>query len=148
MGIQHYSAQYTPTTPIVDPKTGIPNVTSGRVILALFNRTGGGTGIVPKVSGPLVATGTSVINALGLAADWNLVVTTPPGSGVMITSLLNLQPGNSIIVFNLGVNGLLVYPPADFKINFLAIGNPYTLAPNTLVDLKCWTLNPNQLYTA
>ena len=129
MSIQKYPAQFQPTASLVD-QNGIPTTSYGRgFFLGLFNRTGQGNGIVPIVSAPLTATGSTIANALQLSADWNYVTTVGGGSGVAISSALNLQPGNDIWVFNFGANPLKIYPPnATTIIDALAAGAPYSLA--------------------
>ena len=134
------AALFNPRSQLVD-QNGVPTTAYGQGFLrALNNRTGIGTGIVPIVSNPvLTATGSSISNALQLVADWNDVETTPAGSGVAISSQLNLQPGNDIWVFNGGVNNLNVYPPdADTQIDALGAGAPYVLVPGKLRCFMCW----------
>lgn len=139
MSIQKFLANFIPTAPLVD-SNGIPTINYGRpFLLGLWNRTGAGTGIVPVVSDPLTATGNAIGNALQLQDDWNDVETTPAGSGVAISSALNLQPGNNIWVFNGGVNNLNVYPPsAQAQIDALGNGAPYVLVPGKLRCFQCW----------
>jgi hypothetical protein len=125
-------------------KSGIPSVASGRGLLqAVYNRTGGGTGIVNQVTpptAPLVATGASVVDALKLTADWNNVGETPAGAGVHIAPELNLQPGNDIWAYNNGTNNLNVYPPdADTEIDAGGAGQPYVLAPGKSRCFQCLT---------
>lgn len=140
MSIQKFPAQFLPTAALVD-KNGVPTTNYGRgFLLALFNRTGAGTGIVPAVSPPLAATGSTIADALQLTADWNNVQTVGAGTGVAIASALNLQPGNDIWVFNGGVNNLDVYPPdAVTIIDALAAGDAFVLAPGKLRCFQCWS---------
>lgn len=140
MSIQKFASLFNPRTPLVD-KLGIPSTNYGQqFLLALWNRTGGGTGIVPSVDATLVATGATIADALQLTKDWNGTQTTPAGSGVAIASALNLQPGNDIWVFNGGLNNLNVYPPSGaVQIDALGNGNPYVLASGKLRCFQCWT---------
>jgi len=125
---------------LVDPKTGNLTLLGTKFLLALHNRTGQGTGIIPAVSDDLTATGTTLADALGLTADWNLVVTTPANSGVRI---LALKPGNDIAVWNVGANTLKVYPPdANTQIDIQALGTPFVLAAGKLRIFECWTVPP------
>lgn len=141
MSIQRFAHNFFAAGPFVD-KAGALTVDASRFLLALFNRTGMGTGIVPVVSDVLVATGTTAADALGLINDWNLVGTTAAGSGVKI---LPLKPGNDIQVFNAGANSLKVYPPSGFQIDALGVDQPYVLAAGKLRIFECWGLT--QLYS-
>lgn len=139
MSIQGFPYQYRPAAKIIDPQTGALLGDGIGLILALINRTGKGTGIVPIVSAPLVAAGVSIADALTLVNDWNYVATTAAGSGV---GILPLKPGNDIEVWNAGANNLNVYPPsAAAQIDALGVGSPFVLAPGKLRAFQCWTIN-------
>ena len=143
MSIGKFQAEFNPRAPLVDPSDGIPHGTTGSPVLnALVQRTGGGTGIVNKVTpstAPLVATGATMDDALPLTTDWNHVGTVPPGSGVQIAPALTLQPGNDIWVFNNHVNNLNVYPPdTDTQFDGLGNGQPYVLPPGKTRCFQCW----------
>ena len=147
MTISKFQTVFNPVAPLVTQNTGVPHGTTGAPLLnALFQRTGGGTGIVNKVTpptAPLVATGATMADALPLTQDWNHVGTVPPGSGVQIAPELNLQPGNDIWVFNNHVNNLNVYPPSgDVQFDGLGNGQPYVLPPGKTRAFQVWT--PNQ----
>lgn len=89
------------------------------LIQALFNRTGGDSG-VPFTSGSgLTATGSTQATALALTDDFNEVTGGVAGTGVQ---LANLQPGQFQLVFN-GINSgnLDVWPASGGQIN--ALGN-------------------------
>lgn len=133
------SAQFIPTAALVD-QNGIPTTAYGRGFLqATWVRGGSGTGIVPVVSAPLTAAGTTIETALQLAEDWNNVATAAAGSGVAIAAQLNLQPGNDIWVFNAAANTVKVYPPSPTtQIDALGNGTPYSLTPGKLRCFKCW----------
>lgn len=138
MSIQAFARNFNASSKLVDDN-GIPIGDGRDFLLALFNRTGAGTGIVPKVSDSLVATGASIADALGLITDWNLVGTVAAGTGVQI---LPLKPGNDIQVYNGGANALLVYPPsALIQIDALGNGIGFSLAPGKLRIFECWTLS-------
>lgn len=93
---------------------------------ALWNRTGGGTGIPNQInSGVLTAEGTTQSDALSLMADWNIVSVTPANSGVIIPALVGGQV--PILVWNYGANSLNVYPPVGSAIDSLAVDAPYVL---------------------
>lgn len=63
--------------------------------------------IVGDVANNLTAAGTTQANALALSAVNNIVTTTAASTGVRLPAT---QPGDSVIVANLGANALLVYP--------------------------------------
>lgn len=122
--------------PFTDGK-GILTNDAFKFLLALYNRTGQGTGIVSIVSGSLVAQGIDIGTALPLVNDWNLVGFVALGSGVVISEL---QPGNDIEVQNSGANTLNVYPPpTGVEIDALGVGNPYPLPAGKLRVFQCWT---------
>jgi hypothetical protein len=137
VSIQGFIYQFRPNSKLVDPSTGIPIADGIDALNALFNRTGKGTGIIPIVSGPLVAAGVDQSSALGLSNDWNYVATVTAGSGVQI---LPLKPGNDIEVFNAGANALNVYPPTGSQIDALGINAPYVLNPGKLRIFQCWQI--------
>lgn len=138
---------------VVDPKSGSPTQTFYKFLLALFNSTGGGDGIVPQVSTGLTATGvTSSGNAtqstaLLLAADWNQVTgaptaanpSPPPTTFFSGVALPSLQPGNDITVWNDTANTLLVYPFSDAGIGSGAVNSPYSLPAGDLAYFQCWS---------
>lgn len=129
----------------IDPTTGRLTQDARNLLLALWNRTGRGTGIVPIVSDPLTAAGASISDALQLTDDWNYFATVDSGTGCQI---LPLKPGNDIQVFNGGANLLLVYPPASTdQIDALGAGNAYSLAAGQLRIFECWDINPGQFYS-
>ncbi len=128
------------TAPLVD-ENGIPTRTVGGPFLrALYNRSGGDDGIVPTVSDPLTATGTTLATALGLTHDWNWIGTVPAGSGVIISPLLKLQPGNDIWVYNATASNLNVYPPSgSIQIARLGNGAPYVQATHNVTQFQVWS---------
>lgn len=118
-----------PDTPIVD--SGGKFTQTGRyLLLALFNRTGMGSGIPLTVGEGLTATGSSFSDSLALADDINEVTATSIGGGVQ---LFPMQPGMLQIVFNGSpIVNLNVYPAQNYVIDALgtSIGfpNAYVLA--------------------
>ena len=66
------------------------------------------------VSG-ISAAGTTQAGATALTGDVNVVTTTGSGAGVVVMATLDV--GDSIVVANLGANGLAVYPPSGGAIN-------------------------------
>jgi len=123
------AALFNPRSQLVD-NNGVPTAAIGRGFLqAMYVRTGSGTGIVPIVSAPLTATGSTINDALQLGADWNYITTAVAGSGAAIASALNLQPGNDIWVFNFSGHSVKIYPPSvAAQIDALGAGDPYSLA--------------------
>lgn len=142
MSIQAFGYNYNPTRSLVD-ENGVP-VRDGRdFLLALFNRSGGATGIIPKANDPfatpIIATGASIADAVMLVHDWNWVGTVAAGTGVQI---LPLKPGNDIEVYNGGANALHIYPPdAASQIDALGNGAAFILNSGKLRIFQCWTLN-------
>lgn len=146
MSIQAFNQDFPqPPTPIIDPATGALTRDGRYLLLALWNRTGKGTGIVPVVSPALVATGASIADALQLTNDWNNLGTVAAGAGCQI---LPLKPGNDIQVYNGGANPLAIYPPSALdQIDALGAGAPYSLAAGKLRIFECWAITPVQLYS-
>jgi len=135
MSFQSFQQNYQKTRPLVDPKTGILTVDGDYLLLALWNRTGLGSGIVPVVSPPLTATGSSQSDALGLIADWNDVETVPASSGVIMPPM---SPGNDITVFNGSGTTLNVYPFLGAKIDTGAVNAPFPLIAGERRCFQCW----------
>lgn len=108
------------------------------LLLALFNRTGKGSGIIPVVILPLTATGIDQGSALQLVNDWNDVEAVPVNSGVV---LLPLKPGQDQQVFNGDrANALNVYPPPGVQIDALGVNAPFVLAISKLRIFEFWSL--------
>ncbi len=130
---------------VVDEK-GVPTVSIGRALLqAVHNRTGGNSGIVNSVSDPLTATGTTSASSLGLKNDWNDVETGT--GGVIISPLLDLQPGNDIWVFNGSGSNVNVYPPSSsVQIDSLGSGVPFVLGNGKLRCFQCWSSTQYHTY--
>lgn len=142
MSIQAFGYHFDATRELVND-SGAP-VRDGRdFLLALFNRTGGETGIVPKVNDltaqPIAAAGSTIADATQLVIDWNYVGTVAPGAGVI---LLPLKPGNDIEVYNGGANAVKIYPPnTQSQIDALGNGVPFVLNSGKLRIFQCWTLS-------
>ena len=93
------------------------------LLKALFERTGGNSGISSTVGSALTAAGTTQATALVLSNDFNTVTL---GSGGV--ALAALQPGQFMLVFNLVGGNLNVYPASNGQIDALAVNAPYVLA--------------------
>ena len=102
-------------------------------LIALFNRTGAGTGL-PSVGNPLSAKGTTQADALILASDWNNVSTVASNSGVAIPVL---AVGADCLVWNAGANALKVYPPVGSAIDSLGPNTAYSLATGKMQWFRC-----------
>lgn len=127
--------------PIVDD-TGALTSTAWRVVLALWNRTGQGSGVPMQVDNPVSAAGGTQATATPLTLDWSEVTVVPAGAGVVMA---NLKIGQQQIVFNSGGAGnLLVYPFANpaspIHIDALAANAGYTLPNNQLQVFMQWSL--------
>jgi hypothetical protein len=134
--IQAFPFQWRPSTAIVDPKTGILTQYGQYLLLALYNRTGDGSGIPLSVGNDLEATGATQQTALGLTNDYNEVLT---GSGGGV-ALLALKPGQSQIVFNGSGGNIDVYPPAGSQIDSDGVNDPYLLGNDKTQIFTCWGL--------
>lgn len=78
------------------------------------------------VADSLTATGSTQGTALILSADTNVVTTTAASTGVVFTSAT--QPGDEIVVKNLGASSLSVYPASGESIDSVATNGAYALA--------------------
>jgi hypothetical protein len=112
------------STPLatIDPDTNEIRITMEwlRLLLALWNNA-----YAFQVKTGIVAAGTRIDTATPIQADWNEVATVPANSGVV---MLQLAPGQDVIVWNAGANALNVYPDPTYSIDTLAVGAPYVLA--------------------
>jgi hypothetical protein len=142
VSIQSFVYQFFGAIAFIDKATGNLTKDGSRFLLALWNRTGAGTGIVPKVSDPLTATGADVGTALMLKDDWNVITAGANNAGVV---MLALKPGNDIQVMNKGPNTYQVYPfdPA-VAIDALGAGAAFSLAPGKLRIFEVMTIDSGQ----
>lgn len=105
---------------------------------ALWNRTGGASGIIPSVRRGLIAVGASQLTALQLQDEVNQIDTVLAGTGVQFPQL---QVGQKDLhVFNNGANSLKIYPPGGSSIDGLAINAPYVLAAGKLQVFHIYSL--------
>ena len=80
------------------------------------------------VKSGLTALGTNQATALALPSDGNIFLTVALGTGAILPATgVNIQPLDTILVFNHGANALLVYPPVGGTIS--------TLSANTAVSV-------------
>lgn len=124
---------------VINPKTGAFDLVTGRKFFeALWNRTGGGDGIVPSIATGLVSTGATQLTALGLTDDWNSVDTVAVNTGVQIPQL---QPGQMILIFNGDpANSVKIYPFGGGNIDAAGINAAYVLGAGKLQIISVWTL--------
>lgn len=106
------------------------------LVKALFDRSGMQAGIPFSVAAAVVAAGTTQATATVLAADFNDVLT---GAGGV--ALAQLQPAQTMVVFN-GLGGNLnVYPTGAGSINALAAHAPFVLGTGKTQIFTCRSLN-------
>ena len=79
------------------------------------------------------AAGTVQGDATALAAAVNFVGTVAASTGVVLPALAT--GGDCVFIFNGGANPLKVYPDSGAKVNGLPANTPFTLAPNTAVEV-------------
>jgi hypothetical protein len=131
-----YQANLPDQTKVMLGPNGAPDKTWWLMLRAVWSRTGLGSGVPIQVDNELEAAGTNQATALVLNLDWNEVLTVPSGAGV---SLLNLQPGQTQVVFNGDpANSLKVYPYSNWQIDALGANAPYTLAAGKTQYFGCW----------
>jgi hypothetical protein len=132
-----FTAQMPDQTKVMVDSKGVPASTWWLMLRAVWSRTGQGSGVPVQVANNLAATGSSQADALGLNLDWNEVLSTPSGSGVI---LLNLQPGQTQVVYNGdAANALKVYPPSNWAIDALGVNAAYSLAHGKTQLFGCWS---------
>jgi hypothetical protein len=100
---------------------------------ALFDRTGGGSGVIPSVVTSLIAQGNTQLTALVLKDDWNHIGTTAANTGVQIPKIIT---GQEIYVANDGVNPLKIYPWGGWQIDSLGVNGAYSLAAGKMQKFK------------
>jgi hypothetical protein len=108
------------------------------LIRALFERTGGDSGLIDTVGADLDATGDTLATAEVLSNDYNEVLNAI-GTGVV---LAQLQPSQYQWVFNGTGGDLDVYPPPPGEIDALGVAQPYVLANGKTQIFFCVKLLP------
>jgi hypothetical protein len=142
MSINGFAQNFPQGVALIDLTNGQLTSNGYYLLLALWNRTGGGNGL-PSVSSPLTASGTTQADALALGSDWNDVETVGANSGVLIPQM---QPGADIVVWNGSANPLNVYPFSGAKIDGLGVNVAFSLAASKMRLFQCWSIT--QLRTA
>ena len=125
---------FQPSNPIVT-NNGVGTNAFFYLIRALFNRTGGNSGIVDTVGANLTAVGNSLATALALSNDYNEILN--GGGGV---SLAVLQPGQRQWVYNGTGGNLNIYPGINGAIDTLGAELPYVLANSKTQIFVCYKL--------
>ena len=78
----------------------------------------------------VVAYGSSQSNATLLTSQTNTVTIVPPGSGVILPALVYTK----IVVFNRGLNSLLVYPPIGAQFENYGFNQPICITVNDAAE--------------
>lgn len=133
--IPKFAFQWRNTTAVVQSSSGILTQFGYSLLLALWNRTGGATGIPFTVGSSLTAAGGSQATALPLIDDYNEVL-----NGVGGVSLYALSPGQSQTVYNGTAAAINVYPAAGGQINGSAVNAAYSLAAGASQQFVCYEL--------
>ena len=124
-----------PETPVID-STGKFTQVGRYLLLALFNRTGMGTGIPLTVGEGLTASGSTQVDGLAMGDDINEFIKVGAGSASV---LFAMQPGMLQIVFNGDlVNALSVYPAIGYQIDALGASAAYSLASGKTQIFICY----------
>ena len=127
-----YPTNFPPqTNPVID-KTGNMTIPGTNFWKALWNRTGGGTGIIPTTQNSITSAGTTQLNAFALMNDWNSI-TTSNVSGLSGVILPALTGGQQITIMNNSPHSVLVYPPVGGNLTVLGVASA-TNAPFTLIS--------------
>ena len=122
-----------PTTPAVSTQSSWSLTrTFYYLIRALFNRTGGNSGIPITVGNNLAAAGATQGTATVLSNDWNEVL-----SGAGGVALADLQPGQQMVVYNGTGGSIEVYPPSGGQINALAVNAGFSLGNGKTQIFRC-----------
>jgi len=111
--IQVFQTNFPPSNqPIADTSSG--NMTNAAMAFfrALYQRTGGGTGLVNQSNA--TASGGLSTSPPVLTADWNVVTNTTIGPNVELPAL---QPGQQIMVYSNNGSGLTIYAPSGYAID-------------------------------
>lgn len=129
-----YPTQLLPSKNPHVEKDGTPNYAFLTHLRQIFNRTGGGTGIVNKVNQTVTASGNSQETATKLTHDWHLIT-----DGVGGVTLQNLKPGQDVDIWNHSGKDQMVYPFSGAQINSLGENAGYLLPAGKGVTMKCGT---------
>lgn len=133
MGIQGYQQNFPgPQTALVNQQGGVTN--DGRFLwLALWNRTGQGTGLPSVAAGQAIVAGTP----FNLNADITDFTAVPTGG---VAQIPQLSVGAEFIVFNSdAVDAVAITPQPGVQIDGLAVGAAYSLAAGKMQWFHCVT---------
>lgn len=106
------------------------------LFLALFKRTGSGTGAPGSVTTAIDAAGTTQATAQEIASDYNEVLTASAGTGVRMFP--TIQPGYSQAVYNGTGSSINVYPPVGFYMD-ASLNTAYSLANGKTQVFTCYS---------
>lgn len=138
MSIQAFPIQWQANNPLVTPSTGVLTQFGQYLLLALYNRTGAGSGLPDSVGNNLRAVGLTQADALALINDYNEITSDEGGNNGVI--LLSLKPSQAQIVFNGSADPINVYPPVGGNIDGLGLNVAYPLNQNKTQIFTCWGL--------
>jgi hypothetical protein len=102
------------------------------LLQALFQRTGSDGGVSSSVGSSISAAGASQTTATTLTSNYNFI--TAGTGGVLLPAM---QPGQSVVVFNLTSSAINVYPPTGASINGLAANTAVSMPANTNTTFVC-----------
>lgn len=125
---------FQPNSQIVD-QNGVGTKLFFYLIRALFNRSGGNSGLPFVVASNIAAAGKSQNTATALSTDYSEVLT---GSGGVV--LAGLQPDQQQWVFNGSGAPINVYPPVNGQIDAIAVNDAYPLANGKTQVFTCTSL--------
>lgn len=83
--------------------------------------------VVGDMQDSITAAGATQATATAVNADNVIVTTAAAGTGVILSGP-TFSAGDQVMVFNLGANALLVYPPVGGVINALAANAGFSIA--------------------
>lgn len=129
-----YATQLLPAKNPHMEKDGTPSYPFINHLRQIFNRTGGGTGIVNKVNQTVTASGNSQETATQLTHDWHMI--TDGQGGVTMQSI---KPGQDLTVFNNSGQDQHIYPFSGAQIDALGENAPFTIPHGKAVTIQCYT---------
>lgn len=130
------------------PPQGSPHIVRGQLanplyysLQAIFQRTGGNSGVPYTVGANLIASGGTQDTATSLTNDFNEVLNaTPSATGVQ---LANLQIGQTQHVYNGSTQTISIYPTTGGVIDTLTQNAPFTIAPGQSASFTAFDSQSN-----
>lgn len=120
----------------VTPNNGAATNDLYYLLLALFNRTGGGDGGV-AIGNPLGAVAPPGTLPL-IQNDWNVFTVVPAGGACQLPPVAVTA---DFIIWNFGANPLAITPQPNQEIDTLGAGAAYSLAVNKMQWFRCTAQN-------